>query len=114
MGSAAGADGAALANGVSAGLKGLTSLTDEEVTRAKAVAKGNLFRSMDNDATLMTDIGQQLLTTGEYCAPSQFAALVDAVTAESATSTASKMMSSAPTVAAYGDNHALPHYDVVK
>lgn len=92
----------------------MAGLTQEELARAKAVAKGDLLRNMDNDATMMNDIAQQLTTTGEYCAPAALAALIDGVTLESATAAASSLLKSAPTVAAYGDNHALPHYDVVK
>lgn len=112
--SAAGTAGATLANDVATALKGLASLTEAEVARARALAKGNLFRSMDDDATLMNDIAQQLITTGQYCEPSVFATQIDGVTVESATAAASNVLSSTPTVAAYGDNHALPHYDVFK
>lgn len=112
--SAAGAGGAALSNEVISGLKSMASLSEQDLELAKALAKGNLFRNMDDDATMMHDISQQLMTTGEYCSPADLAALIDGVTVASATSAASGMLKSNPTVAAYGDNHALPHYNVVK
>lgn len=112
--SAAGAAGAALADGAISGLKGMANMSGDDVDVAKALAKGELLRNMDDDATVMHDIAQQLMTTGEYVSPADFAAQIDAVSVASLTKAASSMLNSSPTVAAYGDNHALPHYDVVK
>lgn len=47
-------------------LKGLTDVSGDELTRAKAMLKGNLFRQMDDDSALMQDMGTQLLLSGRY------------------------------------------------
>lgn len=100
----------AMATGMMNSLAGLTSVSADELAAAKAVLKGNILREFDCDSTLMKHIGQQLLLTGNYTSPADAVNLVDAVTLESVTATANKLLSSSPTVAAYGDVHGLPHY----
>merc|ERR1712224_644251 len=95
-------------------LRGLTNMSGDELNRAKAVAKGQLLRRLDCDATLMNNIGNQLLTSGTYVSAADFARQVDAVTVASATAAAKQLLASAPTVAAYGDIYAPPHYDAVR
>merc|ERR1712151_439752 len=94
-------------------LSGLKSISEAELSGAKAVLKGKLLRQLDNDAALLKDIGQQLLHTGAYQSPEAFAQSIDEVTIESVTAAAAKILSSNPTVIACGDTHALPHHSYV-
>merc|ERR1719469_1716277 len=43
-------------------LKGLGSVSGGELSKAKAMLKGKLFRELDNDDVLMQDLGTQVLT----------------------------------------------------
>uniref|UniRef100_A0A7S4W5A9 Mitochondrial-processing peptidase subunit alpha n=1 Tax=Alexandrium monilatum TaxID=311494 RepID=A0A7S4W5A9_9DINO len=95
-------------------LKGLTSVTQEELARAKAMLKGKLLRDGDDAATLMQDLGTQVLLSGTYGSPSDFAKVVDTVTESQVAAAARKLLSSKPTVAAYGDTHTVPHYSAVE
>jgi len=95
-------------------LVGLKTISADELTAAKKVLKCKMLRQTDDDATMMKDIGQQLLLAGAYGSPTDFAKLIDGVTLEQVTGAAKKILSSKPTVAAYGDTHAVPHYGAVE
>lgn len=95
-------------------LKGLTSVSGDELSRAKAMLKGKLFRQLDNDAVLMQDMGTQLLTSGRYSSVEDFARIIDGVTEGDVSAAARKLLSSKPTVAAYGDTHTVPHLSAVE
>jgi len=103
-----------MAAGIFASLKGLTSVTQEELTKAKAMLKGRLLRDCDDSATLMQDIGTQVLLSGRYGSPSDFAKAIDGVTDSQISAAAKKLLASKPTVAAYGDTHSVPHYSAVE
>jgi len=89
-------------------LVGLKKVSDDELKAAKSVLKGKMLRQMDADVTAMKDLGQQLLLGGSYGSPADFAKLIDAVTVDQVTGAATKLLSSRPTVAAFGDTHAVP------
>mmetsp|Transcript_113096 Transcript_113096/g.320384 ORF Transcript_113096/g.320384 Transcript_113096/m.320384 type:complete len:521 (+) Transcript_113096:65-1627(+) len=95
-------------------LTGLTSVTGDELALAKAMLKGKMFRQADDGATLMQDLGQQLLLSGRYGSVADFAKIVDGVTESEVAAAASKILSSKLTLAAYGDTHAVPHYTTVE
>merc|ERR1719436_565198 len=95
-------------------MTGLTSVGKDELTKAKAMLKGSLHRQMDDDAALVQDMGTQLLTSGRYGSPSDFARAIDAVTESDVTAAAKKLLSGKPTVAAFGDTHTVPHYAAVE
>jgi processing peptidase subunit alpha len=94
-------------------LAGLKTVSKDDLSAAKSVLKGKMFRQADDDATLMKDIGQQMLLSGRYGSPGDFAKLIDSVTTEQLAATASKILASSPTVAAFGDTHAVPHLSAV-
>jgi len=106
--------GADLCSAMTKALAGLTTITKDELDGAKAVLKGKMLRQVDDDATMMKDIGQQLLLAGRYGSPAEFAKLIDAATVEQVTGAAKKILSSRPTVAAFGDTHAVPHYGAIE
>merc|ERR1719203_2198490 len=90
------------------------SVTGEELARAKAMLKGNLLRQLDDDTTLMQDLGTQLLTSGRYSSVADFSRAIDGVSEADVSGAAKKILSSKPTVAAYGDTHAVPHLSAVE
>merc|ERR1740121_2500143 len=61
-------------------LAGLGSVSAGELSKAKAVLKGNLLRQLDDDVMLMKDMGTQLLTSGRYSSVSDFSKAIDGVT----------------------------------
>jgi len=95
-------------------LKGLTDVSGDELTRAKAMLKGNLFRQMDDDSALMQDMGTQLLLSGRYGSPTDFAKAIDAASASDVSAAAKKLLSGRPTVASFGDTHSVPHYGAIE
>jgi len=95
-------------------LTGLTSISTDELAAAKTVLKGKMLRQVDDDAVMMQDVGQQLLFGGGYGSPTDFAKLIDAVTADQLADTVTTLLSSKPTVVAFGDTHAVPHYGAVE
>merc|ERR1712137_1153373 len=48
-----------MCTGIAKTLTGLKSVSGEELSKAKAVLKGNLLRQLDDDTVLMQDIGTQ-------------------------------------------------------
>merc|ERR1712151_242854 len=95
-------------------LSGLTNVSSDELAKAKAVLKGKLFRDVDDASVLMQDLGNQLLLSGKYGSATDFAKIIDGVTTEQVTTAAKKILSSKPTVAAYGDTHSVPHYSAIE
>mmetsp|Transcript_2380 Transcript_2380/g.2763 ORF Transcript_2380/g.2763 Transcript_2380/m.2763 type:complete len:447 (+) Transcript_2380:56-1396(+) len=95
-------------------LKSLTSVSQEELARAKAMLKGKLLRQSDDAATLMQDLGNQVLLSGKYGSPSDFVKIIDSVTESQVAAAARKLLASKPTIAAYGDTHSVPHYSKVE
>merc|ERR1712176_1224727 len=83
-------------------LTGLSSVSAEELARAKAMLKGNLVRQLDDDAMLMQDMGTQLLTSGRYSSVADFSKAIDGVTESAVSSAATSILASKPTIAAYG------------
>jgi len=98
---------------VAGALKGAASVTEGELAKAKAALKGNLLRQADDSAAVMKDIGSQILLSGKYIGASEFCGHIDAVTAADVSAAAQAALSSAPTVVAYGDTHAMPHSSAV-
>jgi len=95
-------------------MTGLASVSAEELAKAKAVLKGNLFRQMDDDSALMQDLGSQLLIADRYGSPAEFAKAIDAVSAGDVSVAAKKILSGKPTLAAYGDTHSVPHLSALE
>eukprot|EP00933_Yihiella_yeosuensis_P048924 TRINITY_DN453_c0_g1_i1.p1 TRINITY_DN453_c0_g1~~TRINITY_DN453_c0_g1_i1.p1 ORF type:complete len:543 (-),score=156.30 TRINITY_DN453_c0_g1_i1:399-1937(-) len=99
-----------MAKAIAKTMGSLTNVSKDELAKAKAMLKGKMFRQADNDSELMKDMGQQLLMTGKYAGPTDFAKLIDGVSESEVTAAAKKILSSKLTLAAYGDTHAVPHY----
>merc|ERR1719343_1792798 len=103
-----------MVSGIAGALKSLKSVSADELSRAKAMLKGNLLRQLDDDTVLMQDMGTQLLTSGRYNSVSDFVRAIDGVTESSVSTAATKLLASKPTLAAYGDTHTVPHLSAVE
>jgi len=99
---------------VAACIKSLTTVSADELKLAKSVLKGSIFRQVDDAPTLMKDLGTQLLMGGKYGTASDFAKAIDSVTADQVAAAAKKLLSSRPTLAAFGDTHSVPHYSTIE
>merc|ERR1719464_2001730 len=99
---------------VAKALTGLTTVSADELAKAKAMLKGKLFRDVDCGKTLMQDMANQLLLSGRYGSAADFAKVIDGVSESQVSAAAKKLLSSKPTVAAYGDTHTVPHYSSVE
>merc|ERR1712187_225522 len=93
---------------------GLGSVSAGELSKAKAVLKGNLLRQLDDDVMLMKDMGTQLLTSGRYSSVSDFSKAIDGVTEADVTGAAQKLLASKPTLVACGDTHTVPHLSALE
>eukprot|EP00929_Paragymnodinium_shiwhaense_P076791 TRINITY_DN3952_c0_g3_i1.p1 TRINITY_DN3952_c0_g3~~TRINITY_DN3952_c0_g3_i1.p1 ORF type:complete len:547 (+),score=149.47 TRINITY_DN3952_c0_g3_i1:237-1643(+) len=103
-----------MAKGMCDALKSLTQVSKDELAVAKAVLKGKMARQVDDPANLMQDMGQQILLSGTYGGPAEFGKLVDAVTEADVAAAAKKILAARPSLAAYGDTHAVPHYGAIE
>jgi len=95
-------------------LKGLTTVSKDELTKAKAILKGKMYRQADSDSELMQDMGQQLLLTGKYGSAAEFGKIIDGVTDAEVTAAAKKLLGSKLSLAAYGDVHGVPPYAAIE
>jgi len=95
-------------------LAGCTTVSKEELDKAKAQLKGNLFRQLDDDAGLLQDLGSQIMLSGKYNSAADFAKVIDGVSAADVTNAAKALLAGKPTVVAYGDTHTVPHYSAVE
>lgn len=103
-----------LATSMTGCLAGLTSISEGELASAKSILKASIYRQVDDGATLMKDMGTQLLLTGRYGSADNFASIIDSVTTSEVEAAAKKLLSSKPTVAAFGDTHTVPHYSAIE
>mmetsp|Transcript_956 Transcript_956/g.2698 ORF Transcript_956/g.2698 Transcript_956/m.2698 type:complete len:108 (+) Transcript_956:190-513(+) len=95
-------------------LTGLKSVPKDELAKAKSMLKASLFRATDDDCTLLKDMSQQLLISGKYGSAADFAKIIDGVSEADVAAAAKKILSSKPTIAAYGDTHTVPHYSAIE
>jgi len=103
-----------MAKAVAKTMASLSTVGKDELAKAKAMLKGKLFRQAEDDSELMQDMGQQLLLTGKYGSPADFAKLVDGVSEAEVAALAKKILSTKLSLAAYGDTHAVPHYTAME
>lgn len=102
------------ATAVTSCLKSLTTVSADDLKLAKAMLKGTLYRQADDSQTLLQDLGTQVLMTGRYGSPADFAKVIDNVSADQVAAAAKKLLSSRPTLVAFGDTHTVPHYSVIE
>jgi len=95
-------------------LAGLTNVSEEELAKAKMQFTGNLLRQADDSHAVMQDIGTQVLLSGKYSSASELVPVIQSVSVGDLAAAAQKMLSSKPTVVAYGATHAVPHPDTIE
>jgi len=103
-----------VAASVGAVLAGLTDVSEAELAKAKAQFKGNLLRQADDAHAVMQDMGTQVLLSGKYSSASELSSVIDGVSADDVAAAAQKLLSSKPTMVAYGATHAVPHLDTIE
>jgi processing peptidase subunit alpha len=100
--------------GICKALGGLAKTSSEELTRAKAVLKSSLHLQADDSSALLQDLGTQVVRSGSYVAAGDVARAVAGVSESAVAAAAKKILASKPTVAAFGDCHAVPHYSAIE
>lgn len=95
---------------VAAALKGLTTVSGDELTRAKNQAIMGYLTAVESSSAARDNIGRQLLLTGAHIDAKGVVAAINAVTADNVKSVAGSLLSSTPTVAAVGDIGQVPRY----
>jgi processing peptidase subunit alpha len=103
-----------MATAITKALAGLSTVSADELKLAKAMLKGKLLREADDSSALVQDLGSQILATGTYGSAPEFAAIVEKVDASEVTAAAKTLLAKKPTVAAFGDTHAVPHYAAIE
>jgi len=103
-----------MASAIMKSMTGLTTVSKDELAKAKAMLKSKMYRQAEEGQAQMLDLGQQLLVSGSYGSPADFAKIIDGVTEAQVASAAKKLLSSKPTIAAFGDTHTVPHYSAVE
>lgn len=114
FGSSMGADAPALVQVLADQLAKMAGpVTDEELSRAKAMTKSSVLMNLESQAILLEDLGKQVLCYGKRVGAPELTAQIDKVTAADLQKVAKEMLSTPLTYAAYGETQALPRYDVV-
>merc|ERR1712194_1254 len=88
-----------MATAMCSALKGLTTISADELAKAKVQLKGNIFRQADDASVTMQDLGHQLLMGGSFGSSADFAKIIDGISADQVVAAAKKVLSSRPTVA---------------
>eukprot|EP00922_Rhytidocystis_sp_ex-Travisia-forbesii_P003996 GHVS01005793.1.p1 GENE.GHVS01005793.1~~GHVS01005793.1.p1 ORF type:complete len:530 (+),score=81.06 GHVS01005793.1:30-1619(+) len=92
-------------------LSKMSTVTSDELQRAKASLKASIWMNLECRPIVMEDVARQLLMSDKMVSGQQFCTLVDAVTEADIKRVASAMVGKAPTVVAYGDLQTIPHYE---
>jgi len=81
-----------------------------ELKRAKNMLKANIWMQSELRIAKLEDIGRQTIVYGKVTPPAEICKRIDSVSASDVRRVASQLLKTKPTVAAYGDLHALPGY----
>jgi processing peptidase subunit alpha len=92
----------------------LNKFTPEEIRRAKNMLKSNMFASSENGKAVAEDTGRQILMSGSYTSPQEFARQIDAVTEADLVGLAERMVSHPLTMVVYGNTTHAPHLTQVQ
>jgi processing peptidase subunit alpha len=114
FGSAMGGDAPALVQVLADQLAKMAGpVTEEELSRAKAMTKSSVLMNLESQGIQLEDLGKQVLCYGKRVGASELTAQIDKVTAADLQKAAKQMLSTPLTYAAFGETQALPRYDVV-
>lgn len=95
-------------------IKSLATFSKIEVQRAKNALKSGIYMNLETKSVMMEDVGRQLVMGGKVGTASDFAKMIDAVSAEDLTAAAARCLSSKLTLVAYGDLSTAPSYAQVE
>jgi len=87
----------------------VSDVSAEELDRAKNALKGQLYAASENQKSMAEDIARQIIMSGKYTSPREFADLIDNVTVQEIKEFASKMLETPITMVVYGDTKYAPH-----
>jgi processing peptidase subunit beta len=88
-----------------------TSVTEQEVQRAKQQLKAGLLLSLDGSTPIAEDIGRQLLTSGERMSPKEVEELVSRVTVEDVRRVARQHLEKEAAVVGIGAIDKMPDFN---
>lgn len=95
-------------------ISSLASFSQIEVQRAKNALKSGIYMNLETKSVMMEDVGRQLVMGGKVGSASDFAQMIDAVTAHDLTAAAARCLSSQLTMVVYGDIASAPSYAQVE
>ena len=87
---------------------------ERDVTRAKNALKSSILMNLEKREVLFEDLGRQVLTFGKRLEPEDLCKQIDGLTGKQIQQAAQALLSSKPTVAAFGDISALPSYEQIE
>jgi processing peptidase subunit alpha len=94
-------------------LKGMHSVTSEELSRAKNQLKSFVFMQLESRIPLLEDCARQMLSFGKVESLAELGARIDAVTVSDIDRVARSMLRARPTVTAVGLTTSAPGYDQI-
>jgi predicted Zn-dependent peptidase len=94
--------------------KAACSVTEEEVSRAKAQLKVSLMMALESSSARAEQMARHLLAFDRVIPPAEIVARVEAITAADICRVGSKMLASAPTLSALGPSRGLPDLAAVQ
>eukprot|EP00657_Telonema_sp_P-1_P006866 TRINITY_DN26333_c0_g1_i1.p1 TRINITY_DN26333_c0_g1~~TRINITY_DN26333_c0_g1_i1.p1 ORF type:complete len:460 (+),score=124.90 TRINITY_DN26333_c0_g1_i1:182-1561(+) len=114
FGSAHSQDANALVQVLAEQLAGMAGpVSDEELSRAKAMTKSQVYMNLESRAITLEDLGKQVLCFGKRLSADDICNQIDALSAADLQKAAKAVISTPLTYSAYGETHSLPRYDVI-
>jgi processing peptidase subunit alpha len=84
-----------------------------ELSRAKNQLKSAVYMQLESDALQLEDIGRQVLTYDTVKSPHEISALIDEVTEADIKRVATNMLSTNPSICAYGNVSYVPRFETI-
>ena len=90
-----------------------SSISAEELSRAKNQLKSSLLMNLESRPVLFDDIGRQMLSNGAHTSPLELAARIDAIESKDLLEVAGRIISSTPSIVVVGDTTCVPRHDLI-
>lgn len=90
-----------------------SSLTSEELERAKAAATSSIMMNLESRAIIAEDIGRQILTYGKRVPVEEILKEIQGLKVADITKAAAALFKSPVTLVTHGDVSGIPRYDIV-
>ncbi|KAI9309207.1 Metalloenzyme, LuxS/M16 peptidase-like protein [Cunninghamella echinulata] len=91
-----------------------TSVTAEEIERAKQQLKAGLLLGLDGSTPIAEDIGRQLLTSGDRMSPKQVEEAVSTVSVDDVRRVATQYLNRDAAIVAIGDVDKMSNFNVIR